>query len=787
MPQIPEYDELTSLASDDEFVVVDKSDTTQDLTGSTKRVTSLTLSKAHNTHLFDLANYGAVLDGTVSAPTATTNLAAWDAAVAALEAAGGGIITWTGDCYLNDPVIMNTDDPLITYQIKGNGKSSRLLLGAGLEDTYAFVHNTDDPNAVDPNTSSNIPDPGPQPPCVLIEGIEVDTAVAIANYTNGPSLLFTHLGTGSSLIRSTIHNCRYGITSNGYADHIYFYLVKFTAITALTSVREDYMFNQINTGDGHIIDACLTGSSAFTGSANSVAGGGCGLANFNTSKGSVVRASVGGSIKIDRCLDLLISDVYVDDNSTMPNKAVITITDSSVTVENCRQFSVDNTADNQALITIADTPTTAGRGSQVTVRKSSGRWKIGKAVDGATHARTPDLYIETLNDGTTIRWEDSNSNAGTATSEYYTAPPRFTASPAAGALQSSRVEIQRMFDDEAYKTCRDWQLYKNETTWVLRGIGQSSGTRSISTLATPTPPTPSADTLMYSTDAAVAVIYRFQFYMAGLSSPAVDSGAFTTTANKATVMNVTQDMPPCELRIWKSVNNGSTFLKFVAIPWRGGHAKIYDDGVRIQGVTWRTSGAAFLPPPATGGTNSSLPGIEFSNGNKTCYGSAAPTAGTWAAGDLVISTGSGSPNFYRCVVAGSPGTWQSELSELEISTHARAAADQIDRNFFIANQAYQVTGVRYVHVTPETTAATLFVQLTKDTGTAAPGAGTDLLTNNTNAGFDGKAAANTVQTGTLTGTVASLQLAAGDRLGIDYSVATNELVKVTVTVTLKKI
>lgn len=124
---------------------------------------------------------------------------------------------------------------------------------------------------------------------------------------------------------------------------------------------------------------------------------------------------------------------------------------------------------------------------------------------------------------------------------------------------------------------------------------------------------------------------------------------------------------------------------------------------------------------------------------------------------------------------------------VEVSFHAQAAAAMVDQSFFVANRAYQVTAVRFVHAVAETTAATLLVQVTKDTSTNAPGAGTDLLTNNTNTGFDCKATANTVQAGTLTATAASLQLAAGDRLSVDFSAAATELVGVTITVSLKPI
>lgn len=125
--------------------------------------------------------------------------------------------------------------------------------------------------------------------------------------------------------------------------------------------------------------------------------------------------------------------------------------------------------------------------------------------------------------------------------------------------------------------------------------------------------------------------------------------------------------------------------------------------------------------------------------------------------------------------------------EIEVSFHGQAAGAMVDQSFFVATQAYQVTKVRFVHAVAESTATTLYAQLVKDTGTDAPGAGTDLLTNNTNNGFDCKATANTVQTGTLTATTASLQLAAGNRLSVDFSAAATELVGVTITVTLKRI
>lgn len=108
-----------------------------------------------------------------------------------------------------------------------------------------------------------------------------------------------------------------------------------------------------------------------------------------------------------------------------------------------------------------------------------------------------------------------------------------------------------------------------------------------------------------------------------------------------------------------------------------------------------------------------------------------------------------------------------------------------DRAIFVAPVACQVVAVSQVHAVAAGGASKL--QLTKDTGTTAPGAGTDLLTNNTNTGFDLNATANTVQTGTLTATTADLQLAVGNRLSLDFADTIQSTAGLVVTVWLKTI
>lgn len=114
------------------------------------------------------------------------------------------------------------------------------------------------------------------------------------------------------------------------------------------------------------------------------------------------------------------------------------------------------------------------------------------------------------------------------------------------------------------------------------------------------------------------------------------------------------------------------------------------------------------------------------------------------------------------------------------ATGGAALAANNDSSFFVATRAMRVISISEVHAVAAGGASV--VQVTKDTGTQAPGAGTDLLTNNTNGGFDLNAAANTVQIGTLVTTAGVTNLAAGNRLSVDYAQLVQATVGVVITV-----
>jgi len=118
---------------------------------------------------------------------------------------------------------------------------------------------------------------------------------------------------------------------------------------------------------------------------------------------------------------------------------------------------------------------------------------------------------------------------------------------------------------------------------------------------------------------------------------------------------------------------------------------------------------------------------------------------------------------------------------ISLPTHAHA----VDSFFFIADRSYVVESVAYVHAVAATDAGSVNVQIKKCTGTQAPDAGSNLLPNNTNAGFNCKSTINTVQTGTLTGTLATKTLASGNRLSLDFTGTTTDLAGVALTIILR--
>lgn len=118
---------------------------------------------------------------------------------------------------------------------------------------------------------------------------------------------------------------------------------------------------------------------------------------------------------------------------------------------------------------------------------------------------------------------------------------------------------------------------------------------------------------------------------------------------------------------------------------------------------------------------------------------------------------------------------QYETNIFETSVYLASAAATV---FFLANRKYPIQAVAYAHGTAEATTTGLNCELKIQDGTETEAQGTDILTNNSNAGFDCLAAANVVQNGTFT----ALSMIAGERLSLTIDDTATELANVVMTV-----
>lgn len=175
--------------------------------------------------------------------------------------------------------------------------------------------------------------------------------------------------------------------------------------------------------------------------------------------------------------------------------------------------------------------------------------------------------------------------------------------------------------------------------------------------------------------------------------------------------------------------------------------------------------SAFAIPAVAGNT------VLFSSQNgDIVFPLSPPTTSPAAAGaidNMAIGTTTPAPGkFTTFAITGTTAASGTVCTTFSTIGAPAAATDTV---FFVATRAYRVVAVSEVHAVAAGGASV--VQVVKDTGTNAPGAGTDLLTNNTNTGFDLNATANTVQVGALVATPATVTLAAGDRLSVDFAQA----------------
>ncbi len=114
---------------------------------------------------------------------------------------------------------------------------------------------------------------------------------------------------------------------------------------------------------------------------------------------------------------------------------------------------------------------------------------------------------------------------------------------------------------------------------------------------------------------------------------------------------------------------------------------------------------------------------------------------------------------------------------------APSAAYATDHVIFTAPFDCILLAISECHSVVGSNGGAVSLQVTKDTGTDAPGAGTDLLTNNSAAGFNLKSTINTVVDGVFATTAGLRNFAKGDRIAVDYAGTQTAVVGTAITMT----
>ena len=135
-------------------------------------------------------------------------------------------------------------------------------------------------------------------------------------------------------------------------------------------------------------------------------------------------------------------------------------------------------------------------------------------------------------------------------------------------------------------------------------------------------------------------------------------------------------------------------------------------------------------------------------------------------------------------VATAVGDVATDAARIVLAVHIQSAASAVDQNVFVADRAYQVVSITEVHAAAGTDGSAVTLDVKKCTGSQAPSAGTSMF-------FAGainlKATANSVTSMSLTGTTATLQLAAENRIAFDITGTPTSYAGGVVTIVLRPI
>lgn len=544
----------------------------------------------------------------------------------AAEAGQHGGILWfpSGEFFWDTQVVMNdgSADKWRGWLIQGAGRSTRFLLGPGLEGSYAIHVNS---------AGTNLPGPGK----LEVRDVSVWGDTATWDTRPGPSKR-SFIRTEDTSVR--VINVMFSAVFRGVASYGYTDLMVLDRIIFRWSYPDGCFYYGRSNGDGCLISNVTMSPHGYT------------IADLENRQGVSITDCVSGSFKLHRCL-VYIRNHHMDSHPPGPHDAFY-FSQCNVVMESCWMSG----SDKRKYIVIDDGPGSPVYGNYDFRNLWFARMN-GSDIDvGTSVGFNPEIYIENIHPQTQVRISNCNGHY------VESGDPSRRWGPF--LLGSSDNQVTSAFNENPSAIMGETVLINSGKGWEFREGGHASNRRSLES-QTSRPGLSIALSSVYAGYLNYNANRRYE--VAAIQS---DSRAMTshisvaaevrpTTSieqDKAVSLSISVNAYPCFVRVWRKV--GTNPQDWVDVPVNSGEVDLYDTGTMLSGIPWNVGGGVPTKPGSTQADNTTYDG-EIMSGRATVHGSGAPSGGSWTIGDRILNTSASSESGWRCTSSGSPGTWSA--------------------------------------------------------------------------------------------------------------------------------
>lgn len=315
-----------------------------------------------------------------------------------------------------------------------------------------------------------------------------------------------------------------------------------------------------------------------------------------SAKGVHIDRHVGGSHRFENCLSVELDECHIDPDSlpTGSNGALpwCRSIDSEITIKNPQMDSQNGGLDDRRVfVEFLDTPGSLTGGSVIKVEGGGGRQTIKQ---GSAVGQTPHFRFTTINSKTKLICRDFRPRSWIHASSagYRTGSITFfvdtTTVGGTGELadrQQLDAAIKESFDIIA---TGNFEISKShQGRWTVRPLMPLSHhdlvPLSVGTVAHPngganvtTPVSGSTGKGYFGTE---NVVYQLAERVNGRTTALVQTASKTATSGYALVIPITNDVPPGEILVRRSLDGGSNFLQYASVPYLGGVNDLIDTGI----------------------------------------------------------------------------------------------------------------------------------------------------------------------------------------------------------------